>query len=306
MRIVTLLPSATEIVAVLGAAADIVGRSHECDYPDGINALPALTAARIDSSGTSAEIHAEMEGAAAPDVLSIYTVDEARLRSLAPDVIVTQAQCEVCAVSENDLRAMLAGWEGGPRLVSLRAENLAGVYDDIIAVGAALGREDAGRTAAADMRDHITRIALKATDAIWRPSVAVVEWMEPLMAGGNWMPELVELAGGENTLSEAGRHSPWITWEALRDADPDAIICAPCGFDLARVRAELPALTGRLGWFDLRAVREGRFAIADGNAYFNRPGPRLADTVEILAEFLHPEVFDFGHLGRTYERVLPD
>jgi len=305
LRIVTLLPSATEIVAVLGAADEIVGRSHECDYPDGIAALPALTAARIDSTGTSAQIHAEMESAAAPDVSSIYTVDEARLRALAPDVIVTQAQCEVCAVSEDDLRAVLADWQGGPRLVSLRAENLAGVYDDIIAVGAALGRKEAAQEAAAEMRDHVLRIALKASDAIWKPTVAVVEWMEPLMAGGNWMPELVELAGGENILSEAGRHSPWITWEALRDADPDAIICAPCGFDLARTRAELPALTALPGWNDLRAVREGRFAIADGNAYFNRPGPRLADTVEILAEFLHPEVFDFGHMDRTFERVLP-
>jgi iron complex transport system substrate-binding protein len=305
LRIVTLLPSATEIVAVLGAADEIVGRSHECDYPDGIAALPALTAARIDSTGTSAKIHAEMESAAAPDVSSIYTVDEAQLRTLAPDVIVTQAQCEVCAVSEDDLRAMLADWQGGPRLVSLKAESLAGVYDDIIAVGAALGRKEAAQAAAAEMRDHVLRIALKASDAIWKPTVAVVEWMEPLMAGGNWMPELVELAGGENIMSEAGQHSPWITWEALRDADPDAIICAPCGFDLARTRAELPALTALPGWNDLRAVREGRFAIADGNAYFNRPGPRLSDTVEILAEILHPEVFDFGHMDRTFERVLP-
>lgn len=301
LRIVTLLPSATEIVACLGGADELVARSHECDFPAGVERLPVLTAARIDSSGSSADIHARMENAAT-EALSIYKVDEVELRRLRPDVVVTQAQCEVCAVSEDDVRAAIAGWEGAPALVSLKAEDLAGVYTDIVSVAKALGREEMGVQAAAQMKDHITEIAFKASDANWKPRVLVIEWMEPLMAGGNWMPELVTLAGGENILSEAGKHSPWITWDDVKAADPDAIICAPCGFELERVITDLPALTSRPGWADLRAVRDGRFALADGNAYFNRPGPRLADTVEILAEFLHPEIFDFGHEGHTFQR----
>ncbi|MFT5539289.1 MAG: iron complex transport system substrate-binding protein [Alphaproteobacteria bacterium] len=305
LRIVTLLPSATEIVACLGAVDELVARSHECDFPAGVERLPVLTSARIDFSGSSAEIHAQMENVATnatTEALSIYKVDEVGLRRLAPDVVVTQAQCEVCAVSEDDVRAAIAGWEGAPALVSLKAENLAGVYVDIINVAKALGREEIGVQAAGKMKDHITEIAFKASDANWKPRLLVIEWMEPLMAGGNWMPELVSLAGGENLLSEPGKHSPWINWEDIIAADPDAIICAPCGFELDRVIDDLPALTSRPGWADLRAVREGRFALADGNAYFNRPGPRLSESVEILAEFLHPELFDFGHEGRNFQR----
>jgi iron complex transport system substrate-binding protein len=305
LRIVTLLPSATEIVACLGGVDELVARSHECDFPKGVERLPVLTAARIDAGGSSADIHAQMENVAtnpATQALSIYQVDEENLRRLAPDVVVTQAQCEVCAVSEDDVRAAIAGWESAPALVSLKAEDLSGVYTDIINVAKALGREEIGVQAATRMKDHITEIAFKASDANWKPRLLVIEWMEPLMAGGNWMPELVTLAGGENLLSEAGKHSPWIAWEDIIAADPDAIICAPCGFDLDRVIADLPALTSRPGWADLRAVRDGRFALADGNAYFNRPGPRLAESVEILAEFLHPEIFDFGHEGKNFQR----
>lgn len=303
LRIASLLPSATEIVALLGAADELVARSHECDFPEDVARLPVLTEARIDASGSSAEIHARME-TAVTDALSIYRVDVAQLRSLAPDVVVTQAQCEVCAVSENDVRAALAGFgKAAPALVSLRAENLAGVYDDIRAVAVALGRPDAGEQAAARMKDRITRVALAASDGDWKPRVLVIEWMEPLMAGGNWMPELVELAGGENLLSVAGRHSPWISWDDVRAADADAIVISPCGFDIARTMTDIAALTSRPGWAELAAVRAGRIAVADGNAYFNRPGPRLADTVEILAEFLHPEIFSFGHAGRTFRRL---
>ena len=303
MRIASLLPSATEIVAVLGAADELVARSHECDFPAGIENLPVLTEAKIDSSGSSAEIHARME-TAATDALSVYRVDVDELRRLAPDVIVTQAQCEVCAVSENDVIAALADWPGGgPDLVSLRAEDLAGVYEDIRRVGAALGRAEAGERAAGAMRDRITRIALEASDADWKPRLLVIEWMEPLMAGGNWMPELVTLAAAENLLSQAGRHSPWITWDDVRAADPDAILITPCGFDIPRTLSDIAAVTDRPGWAELAAVRAGRVGVADGNAFFNRPGPRLAESLEILAEFLHPEFFDFGHAGNNFRRL---
>jgi iron complex transport system substrate-binding protein len=305
LRVASLLPSATEIVAALGAADALVARSHECDHPPGIERLPALTEARIDAAGASADIHRRMEDALR-DVLSVYRVDADRLRALAPDVIVTQAQCEVCAVSEDEVRRVLAEWgEGGAALVSLTATDLAGVYDDIRRVARALGREDEGARLAAAMGERIAKLGCAAAEAGWKPRLALIEWMEPPMAGGNWMPELAALAGAEPLFAEPGKHSPWIAWEDLRAADPDAILIAPCGFDIARTLGDLAALTGRPGWADLRAVRAGRVAVADGNAYFNRPGPRLADTLEILAEFLHPEIFDFGHEGRAFLRLFP-
>ena len=312
-RIASLLPSATEIVAALGAAHELVARSHECDFPEGVDALPVLTEARLDATGTSAQIHARMEDALA-DVLSVYRVDADGLRDLVPDVIVTQAQCAVCAVSEDDVVAALAQWGGGDgttqpgpgaELVSLTAADLAGVYEDIARVARALGREAQGTVLVAEMKNRLDAIGGRAVEAGWKPQVMLIEWMEPLMAGGNWMPELIALAGGEGLFAEAGRHSPWVDWADIAAADPEAILIAPCGFTLERVLDEMPVLTGLPGWGDLKAVKAGRVAAADGNAFFNRPGPRLVDSTEIIAEFLHPDVFDFGHEGTHWRRVPP-
>lgn len=304
-RIVSLLPSATELVAALGAAGKLVGRSHECDFPPEVAALPVLTEARLDASGTSGEIHAGMEAALA-DALSVYRVDAAGLRALLPDVVVTQAQCEVCAVSEDDVVAALGQWAGagdGPRLVSLRAENLAGVYDDLAALGRALGREAQAAVLAAKMRERLETIASRSVEAGWKPRLMFIEWIAPPMAGGNWMPELIDLAGGEPLFADAGKPSPWVDWEDIAAADPEALLVAPCGFELERVAAEMPTLQALPGWAELKAVRAGRVAIADGNAFFNRPGPRLVESAEIVAEFLHPDVFDFGHEGTHWRRI---
>lgn len=304
LRIVSLLPSATELVAALGAAGDLVGRSHECDFPADVAALPVLTEARLDPSGTSAQIHAGMEQALA-EALSVYRVDAKRLRSLAPDVIVTQAQCEVCAVSEDDVTAAIADWgkDGeATRLVSLQAQDLSGVYDDIARLAKALGREAQGAVLASEMRNRLDAMSAEAVEAGWKPRLMLIEWMVPLMAGGNWMPELINLAGGEGLFADPGQPSPWVEWEDLRAADPEAILIAPCGFALDRVLAEMPALEGLPGWPELKAVKAGRVAVADGNAFFNRPGPRLVESAEIIAEFLHPDVFDFGHEGIAWQR----
>lgn len=304
LRIVSLLPSATELVAALGAAEDLVGRSHECDFPADVAALPVLTEARLDPSGTSAQIHAGMEQALA-EALSVYRVDAKRLRSLAPDVIVTQAQCEVCAVSEDDVTAAIADWgkDGeATRLVSLQAQDLSGVYDDIARLAKALGREAQGAVLASEMRNRLDAMSAEAVEAGWKPRLMLIEWMVPLMAGGNWMPELINLAGGEGLFADPGQPSPWVEWEDLRAADPEAILIAPCGFALDRVLAEMPALEGLPGWPELKAVKAGRVAVADGNAFFNRPGPRLVESAEIIAEFLHPDVFDFGHEGIAWQR----
>lgn len=295
-RVASLLASATEIVAALGARDLLVARSHECDYPPDVTALPAVTAPKLDVSRPSAEIDRAVKDLVA-QALSVYRVDAEALRALAPDIIVTQTQCEVCAVSEDDVVAALAAWTGArPRIVSLRPDALADVSADIRRVAGALGCVEQGEAVVRDMRARMGGIAARVA-GLPRPRVACIEWIEPLMAAGNWMPELVELAGGVNVLGEAGRHSPWLDLDQLAAADPDVIVVLPCGFDLARTRAEYVPLAARPQWQRLRAVRGARVYLTDGNRYFNRPGPRLAESAEILAEILHPQRLRFGHEG---------
>lgn len=296
-RIVSLLPSATEIVAALGAGENLVGRSHECDFPPSVTKLPAVTALKQPLAGDSAVVHRDIM-VLIEQALGIYKVDAERLRALKPDIIITQSQCEVCAVSEGDLRAAIADWIGkAPMIISLAPSALGEVADTIRTIATAIELPAAGATVADDLLDHVENLAARNAMIDERPRVATIEWIEPLMTAGNWVPELIEAAGGQNLFGQAGAHSPWLSWEELRTSDPDVIVIMPCGFDLARSSAEAALLTNRGGWCDLRAVREGRVALADGNRYFNRPGPRLADSAEILAEILHPDRFDFGHRG---------
>jgi iron complex transport system substrate-binding protein len=299
LRIASLLPSATEIVYALGAGPALVARSHECDFPPGVERLPVCTSARL-ADGTSREIDDRVKDLVDRG-LSIYEVDAEQLRALAPSVVLTQDQCEVCAASVSDVEHALASWTGTrPRLVSLAPRTLGDVLGDVVRVGAALGLEARARACASGWTDRITAIGER-SGALPRPRVACIEWTDPPMAAGNWVPELVALAGGEPLLATAGSHSPWLEWDALREADPDVIVLMPCGFDLARTRRELAPLAARPGWSGLRAVRAGRVHGTDGNAFFSRPGPRLVESLEILAEILHPEVFDFGHRGRAHE-----
>jgi iron complex transport system substrate-binding protein len=300
-RIASLLASATEIVCALGARDDLVARSHECDFPHDVADLPAVTAPKLNTSRPSVEIDRDVKRLL-EQALSVYTVDADRLRALRPDIIVTQTQCEVCAVSENDVLAALAEWTGTrPEIVSLRPDGLSDVYADIVRVAEAIGRSEAGITLVAAMKQRIAAVAAKAA-ALPKPRMACIEWIEPLMAAGNWMPELVVLAGGDNLFGEAGRHSPWLTLEQLVAADPDVIVVLPCGLDIERCRAEMPALAAKPEWRGLRAVRESRVYLTDGNQYFNRPGPRLADSAEIMAEILHPRHFSFGWSGKAWVR----
>jgi iron complex transport system substrate-binding protein len=302
-RVVSLLPSATEIVAGLGCAGRLVGRSHECDYPASVESLPVCTRARVELGGSSAEIDASVRDAV-KDAVSIYEVLEDQLQSLAPDVIVTQSQCEVCAVSFDEVKAAVASWSGcDPVLVSLESRTLAGVYKDITRVAEALGVSKAGHDLVTAMTGCTTAVADAAQGLDTSPAVACIEWTEPLMAAGNWIPEMVSLAGGKNIFGEAGEHAPGLAWEEFLDADPEVIILMPCGFDMKRAATEAGLLSSRPGWQDLAAVRAGRVYATDANAYFNRPGPRLADSLEIMAEILHPEVFQFGHENRGWQRV---
>jgi iron complex transport system substrate-binding protein len=231
---------------------------------------------------------------------SIYSVDARLLDELRPAVVVTQAQCEVCAVSLRDVEAAVAGMRARPKNVSLNPNSLAENWDDVRAVAAACAVPDRGERLVEGLQSRLCDIAEHAKH-LPRPTVACIEWIDPLMAAGNWVPELVELAGAVNLFGETGKHSPWMTWDDLVCRDPDLIVVMPCGFDLARTKSELSALTRRRGWESLTAVRTGRVWAADGNAYFNRPGPRLVEALEMLAEALHPDAFSFGHSGM--ERV---
>ena len=301
LRIVTLIPSATEIVAALGFRDMIVGRSHECDYPTRIDALPALTAPKLKTEGNSAELD-ERVRRLIEQGLAVYKVDAPLLKKLAPDVIVTQDQCQVCAASLADVEAATRDWNGRPvAIVSLNPMSLDDVWRDIAKVAEALGVAGRGMALIHSLTQRMQMTAARAATVKQRPRVAMIEWIEPLMAGGNWMPTLVEMAGGQNLFGVAGQHSPWLEWEALKAADPDVIVVAPCGLDLPRIRADFPALAARTGWSDLRAVKTKRVYFADGNQYFNRPGPRLVETLEILAEILHPQAFSSGHRGSGWE-----
>lgn len=302
IRAVSLIASATEVVAALGFADTLVGRSHECDWPPEVEALPAVTEPAFPTDGTSYEIDRRVQ-AIVSEALSVYRVDAAALRALEPDLIVTQTQCEVCAVSLSDVEAALAEWTGGsrPTVVSLSPDSLEDVFEDVRRVADALDAAENGDSLVTAMRERMAEIEERAAGLGPRPSVACVEWIEPLMAAGNWMPELVGMAGGRNLFGEPGVHSPWMEWEDLVEADPEVVFVSPCGFDVDRTRAEMPALTSRPGWSDLTAVQTGRVAIADGVSYFHRPGPRLVESLEILAEILHPEAFDFGWRGDAWQ-----
>lgn len=299
LRIVSLIPSGTEIVAALGLADRLVGRSHECDFPADVARLPACTSPAFETGGASREIDDRVRALVAK-ALSIYDLDTATLERLRPTHIVTQDQCAVCAVELAEVeRAVAAMMRCDARIVSLHPQTLDDVWSDVARVGAALGVD--GDAVAAGLRARVADIAARAPAEA--KSVACIEWADPLMAAGNWVPEMVRLAGGDDLLGESGAHSPYIDREALAAADPDVIVFMPCGYDLARTRADAEMLARRDGWQDLRAAEAGEVYVSDGNRYFNRPGPRLVESVEILAEILHADVFSFGHEGDGWQRL---
>ncbi len=280
-----------------------MGRSHECDFPASIQNLPVCTSARVDSNTSSQAIDNEVKSLLGSS-LSIYDIDEGRLRELRPDIVLTQAQCEVCAVSVAEVEAALSNWtEGNPRVVSVAPRRLSEVWDSMLEIAAALDAEAEGRALVKRLKLRTVDIIEKTCMAKRRPSVACIEWIEPLMAAGNWIPDLVDLAGGESLFGESGQHSPWLNWEAVREHDPEIIIVMPCGFDIARTLREMPALAGNPDWEKLRAVKSGRVYVVDGNSYFNRPGPRLVESLEILAEIIYPALFKARHADTGWEQL---
>lgn len=294
-RIVSLIASATEIVCALGMEDRLVGRSHECDFPLSVKALPQCTSPKFNVEGSSYEIDQRVK-AVLQEALSVYRVDADLLEGLQPTHIITQSQCEVCAVSLKDVEQAVCEFTSSqPKVVSLEPNALADIWRDIQNVADALEIPERGRRLNARLQGRMQAIVEAARSLQPRPRVALIEWIEPLMAAGNWMPQLVEMAGGENLFGEAGKHSPWMTWEELVASDPDIIIVTPCGFDIARTLEEMALLGNKKEWGGLQAVKNDRVYVADGNQYFNRPGPRVVESLEILAELFHPETFQFGH-----------
>jgi iron complex transport system substrate-binding protein len=304
--VVSLLPSLTEIVCALGAEDRLVGRSHECDHPPGIERLPALTAPRpAEAMGSRA-----LDGAVRAllrDALSPFRVDAERLAALAPDLVLTQDQCRACAVSLPDVeRALGAACGGRPRVLSVAPSTLGDVWASIEAVAEALGCPEAGRALLARLVERVVQVGERARPhGAPRPRVAIVEWLDPLMVAGHWTPELVAIAGGEPLLARPGERSRWIAWRELAAADPDVIVVAPCGFPLERTRRELGLLTSLPGWRELAAVRRGRVVLVDGNQFLNRPGPRLVESLESLAGAIAPERFAFGAREQAFEAFPP-
>lgn len=242
--------------------------------------------------------------------LSVYKVHADKFRKLKPTVIITQTQCEVCAVSESDVKAAVDQWLGAnghagkkPAVVSLKPNCLADVWKDIKRVAVALGKSRKGQNVVTRLQKRMKTIKTRAQRLSERPSVAFIEWIEPLMTGGNWMPELIEMAGGINLFGQAGRHSPYLKWQDLVAKNPETIIIAPCGYDIRKTKQEIKALLRKPEWPGLKAVRANRVYLADGNQYFNRPGPRLVESLEILAEILHPQEFNFDHAGKGWQKV---
>lgn len=297
MRIVSLLASGTELVAALGAGDELVGRSHECDRPAWVKRLPVLSRPTFDVAGTSVEIDRRVrEKLRSREPL--YDVDEAAILALAPDVVLTQTHCEVCAVSPASAGASRLSPKTAVALATGSVEGILQAFTD---VAAAIGRVAAGERLVGEARAKLAQFDTL-TRGLRRPRVVVLEWIEPPFVLGNWGPELVARAGGECLLGADGGHSTAISWQTILAAEPDVLIIAPCGFDLARTETEMPVLEAQPGWQDLAAVRAKRVFIADGNHYFNRSGPSVFETLDVLGEILHPAVFPARHEGTAWRR----
>ena len=302
LRILSLLSSATEIVHALGLGEFQIGRSHECDYPSEVLKMPICSRPSFPVSGSSDEIDRLVKDRVA-GALSIYELDSDLIRELRPTHILTQTQCKVCAVSLEDVeRATRDGLTTDAKIIALEPYALIDVWDDIRRVGISCGEAAMAENLILRLKGQLNEIQRRARDADAHPTVAAIEWLEPLMAGGNWVPELIEMANGRNLFGVAGEHSPWMTWEQIRAADPDVVVTLPCGFDLERTRAEMHWLEKRAGWRELRAVQNKNVFVCDGNQFMNRPGPRLLESLRIFAEVIHPALFEPTLEGVGWER----
>jgi iron complex transport system substrate-binding protein len=289
VKIVSLLPSATEIVCALGLESSLVGVTHECDFPAGVARLPRVTRTLIPHDAASAEIDALVRERLRTEK-ALYTLDLPTLEALRPDLIVTQALCDVCAVAEAEVTAAACALPGSPSVVNLEPTCLDDVFTCLELVADAADVAGRGREVVAALRARVATVAARASGLRERPTVGVLEWIDPPFSSGHWTPELIALAGGRPLLGDAGTRSRTLAWDDVRAADPEILLVACCGFDVARTRHDLPILARQPGFAALRSVRADRVYVTDGNAYFSRPGPRLVDSLEILAHAIAPDV----------------
>ena len=299
-RIVSLLPSCTEIICKLGFREHLVGISHECDYPNSISGLPVLTKARLSQEGTSIEINQSVT-ALLQRGLSVYDVDASLLKSLSPDIIVTQAQCEACAVSLDQVQDIVSNWTlNQTEIISLEPNTLNEVWLDFDIIAKTLDASESYSILKSEINERFKLLKDKLHGTEQKPTVLCIEWIEPIMVAANWVPDLVGFAGGRNVMSVSGTDSKFCSWDEIKKTNPDIIIMMPCGFGIKRTLEDLHFLQNIKGWEELKAVKENKVFVVDGNTYFNRPGPRLVDSAEILAEIIHPEIFERKYLEDTW------
>jgi len=282
-------------VCSLGLQDRLVARSHECNFPESVRALPTVTAPKysVEPGETSGDIQNKISYLLRK-ALSIYEVDAKQLSELRPDIILTQNHCEVCAVSESDLdQSVRQALGADTEIISTSPTNLDSILSSFQQISDYLGVQERGRDLVREIQTRFDEIE-KRTEKQKSPTVVSIEWIDPLMTGGNWMPELIKTAGGINQLSAAGEHSEWIEWEAIQQADPDILLVVPCGYSIPQTLREMHTLENKNGWYDLKAVRNNAIYILDGDHYFNRPGPRLKESAEILARIFHPSLFKNG------------
>lgn len=309
-RIASLLASATEMLYGLGLGERVVAVSHECDWPAEVLHQPRVTRSRVDSQAASDAIDEQVKQMLAAGA-ALYEVDVEQLVRLAPELIVTQAQCDVCAVRYEDVLAIVAHEPAlrETQVVALNPQSLEEVWSDIHRIAEAARVPEAAEAYVAGLQARVDRVRSTVVTRSSTPRVALIEWTEPLMLSGNWLPEMVELAGGRHDLTQAGVHSPYVSWNDLRSYDPEVVLIMPCGFDVERTLKEAVSVTQQPGWKDLTAVQTGRVWAVDGNAYFNRSGPRLVDSLEILAHLIHPELFpppaSVPEPERVWQRLQP-
>lgn len=303
MRICSLLPGATEVVAALGSADDLVGISHECDYPPEVRNKPVMVRPVIDSDrASSPDIDRQVKEAAATGT-KLYTLDEALFARAHPDLVITQDLCGVCAITPNHLQRAIAALPQPPQLLTLNPATLDQVVDDVERIGDTIGRSAEARSLASRLRSRLDSIRRKVAQAARVPRVVCLEWLDPLYVGGHWVPEMVARAGGTDVLGSAGAPSKTVTWDQVLAARPDVLVLMPCSFSADRTLREINRVTGRPGWDTLPAVQTGNVFAVDSSSYFSRPSPRLVDGVEILASLFHPSLFDGTPPG--VRRVIP-
>lgn len=310
LRVISLIASSTETLYRLGLLDFVVGRSHECDYPASILDLPVCTTPKFEIDGTSYQIDQRVK-ALVQEGLSVYRVDAEKIKGLNPTHIVTQIQCEVCAVSQKDVvDACGLAFGDDVKIISLKPDCLEDIFQDLLNLSEELGYPDRGKILFTEIMEKIDAVhktclqLVNNSNSEKSPSIACIEWIEPLMAAGNWMPELVQIACGENLFGLAGKHSPYMKMDDLIKADPDVVLVTPCGFDIKRTMSEMHLLMDNPEFAALSCVKNKRVYVADGNQYFNRPGPRIVESLEMLAEMLYPDDFCSNLLGSGFVKVI--